>query len=198
MSKKIERVLIANRGEIACRVVRSCRALGIESVTLFTEKEKELPHASAGNISVSLGEGSLAETYLNIPKIIDICKQYKIDAVHPGYGFLSENSQFAKTLEDNDIILIGPSAASMDLMGDKKASKISMEKLGIPVIPGYHGDDQSVDTLKVEAKKIGTPLLIKATAGGGGKGMRVVYDLSEVDEALESAKREAMNAFGND
>lgn len=195
---KIKRILIANRGEIACRVARSCRSLGIESITLFTEKEKELPHASVGDFGFNLGEGSLAETYLNISKIIEICKEKKVDAVHPGYGFLSENSVFANELEKNGIVLIGPSAHSMELMGDKKASKISMEKLGVPVIPGYHGEDQSHAGLKKEASKIGTPLLIKATAGGGGKGMRVVHDLNEFDSSLDSAKREALNAFGND
>ncbi|MCF8060111.1 MAG: ATP-grasp domain-containing protein [Bacteriovoracaceae bacterium] len=196
--KKFKRVLIANRGEIAIRVAKTLRELDIESVMLFTDEEKDLPHASFGDISINLGSGPLSDTYLNISKLVELCKEHKVDAVHPGYGFLSERAPFAKALKEAGVELIGPPTAAMEAMGDKKTSKEIMEKAGIPLIPGYHGDNQESDFLAKEAVKIGFPILIKASAGGGGKGMRIVEKDSEFQEALESAKREAMNAFGDD
>lgn len=196
--KKIKKILIANRGEIALRVIQTAKEMGIETVTLYTEEEKGLPHASAGDQSFSLGSGALKETYLNQKKIIEIAKSCGADAIHPGYGFLSEKSSFAKLIQENDLIFIGPSAQSIDLMGDKKTSKIKILELGVPSIPGYHGDNQEESHLAFEAKRIGFPVLIKASAGGGGKGMRIVEDEKDFKAALEGAKRESLNAFGDD
>lgn len=196
--KKIKKILIANRGEIALRVIQTAREMGISTVTLYTDEEKTLPHATAGDESFCLGSGPLSETYLNQQKIIEIAQNCGADAIHPGYGFLSEKSSFAALVEKNNLIFIGPSPESIDLMGDKKTSKIKIQQLGVPSIPGYHGDNQDMGTLLKEAVKIGFPLLIKASAGGGGKGMRIVHDEHEFEAALEGAKRESKNAFGDD
>lgn len=195
---KIKKILIANRGEIAVRVAQTCRELGISTVSLYTPEETSLPHASIGDESYDLGEGALADTYLNQELIIKVAKDLGADAIHPGYGFLSENSVFAKACVKAGLIFIGPAPDSIELMGDKIASKQEMEKIGAPLIPGYHGAEQEEQFLKQEAKKIGYPVLIKASAGGGGKGMRVVREESLFEESLASAKREAQNAFGND
>jgi 3-methylcrotonyl-CoA carboxylase alpha subunit len=195
---KIKKVLIANRGEIALRVIKTCKEMGIKTVTLYSEEDKNLPHSYSADESFYLGQGSLAETYLNQDKIISIAKETNSDAIHPGYGFLSENTEFCKKVIDNNIIFIGPSVSAIELMGDKKTSKIKMEEIGIPLIPGFHGDSQDPDILKMEADKIGYPVLIKATAGGGGKGMRIVENAEDFIDALGGAKREAMNAFSND
>jgi acetyl-CoA carboxylase biotin carboxylase subunit len=195
---KIKKVLIANRGEIALRVIKTCRKMGISTVTIYTEEDKYLPHAYKADESYYLGQGTLAETYLNQQKIIDICKDSGADAIHPGYGFLSENTDFCKLVSENNIIFIGPSTYAIELMGDKKTSKQKMQEIGIPLVPGYHGDDQSEELLSAEAKKIGFPVLIKATAGGGGKGMRIVEKEADFQDALAAAKREALNAFSND
>lgn len=195
---KIKKILIANRGEIALRVIKTCKKMGIKTVTLFTEEDRYLPHATAADESYYLGQGSLAETYLNQDKIIEIAKKTQTDAIHPGYGFLSENESFCRRLEKEGIIFIGPSVDAITLMGDKKTSKVRMEEIGIPLVPGYHGDNQDSEFLKKEADKIGYPVLIKATAGGGGKGMRIVHDSASFISELEGAKREAQNAFGFD
>jgi 3-methylcrotonyl-CoA carboxylase alpha subunit len=195
---KIKKILIANRGEIALRVIKTCKEMGIQTVTLYTEEDKKLPHSYKSDESFYLGQGTLAQTYLNQEKIIEIAKESKADAIHPGYGFLSENTEFCKRVSDAGIIFIGPSVSAIELMGDKTASKVEMEKIKIPLIPGYHGESQDPDLLEKEAKKIGYPVLIKATAGGGGKGMRIVDTESEFTEALAGAKREALNAFSND
>lgn len=195
---KIKKILIANRGEIALRVIQTAREMGIETVTLYTDEEKSLPHASAGNESYCLGSGNLHETYLNQKKIIEIARSCGADAIHPGYGFLSEKSSFAKLVRESGLIFIGPSPESIELMGDKKTSKIKIQELGVPSIPGYHGENQEINHLVKEAKRIGFPVLIKASAGGGGKGMRIVEKENEFAEALEGAKREALNAFGDD
>jgi acetyl/propionyl-CoA carboxylase alpha subunit len=194
----IKKILIANRGEIACRIISTCKELGITAVSIYTKGEEFLPHVLNSDETYCLGSGELAETYLNIDKIILIGKQSHVDAIHPGYGFLSENSNFALALEKNDIKLIGPSANIMAIMGDKQSSKEEMEKINIPLIPGYYGDQQDHDFLLKESKKIGFPVLIKASAGGGGKGMRIVEIESEFMESLEGAKREALKSFGND
>lgn len=198
MSKKITKILIANRGEIALRVIQTCKEMGIKSVTLYTDEEMSLPHKSAGDESYNLGSGPLKDTYLNQDKIIDIAKTSGADAIHPGYGFLSEKSSFAKKVREAGLIFIGPSPEAIDLMGDKKTSKMKIQELGVPSIPGYHGDNQDMGHLQKEAKKIGFPVLVKASAGGGGKGMRIVHTEEEFQEAFEGAKREALNAFGDE
>ncbi len=195
---KIDKILIANRGEIALRVMKTCKEMGIKSVTIYTETEKSYPHSYLSDESFSLGMGPLSETYLNHEKIIEIAKLSGAKAIHPGYGFLSENSTFAKKVTDAGLIFIGPTPHSMEIMGDKKTSKVEMEKIKIPLIPGYHGDDQSESVLKAAAIDIGFPVLVKASAGGGGKGMRVVWKEEEFSDALASAKREALNSFGDD
>ena len=195
---KINKILIANRGEIAVRVIKTCKEMEITSVSIYTEDETELPHAYLANEAVSLGSGTLSETYLNIKKIISIAKEVKADAIHPGYGFLSENTQFENAIRKAGLIFIGPSEEAITLMGDKKASKVALEKTNVPLVPGFHGDKQDVDTLRSEAKKIGYPILLKASAGGGGKGMRKVEVEADFESSLAAAKREAKNAFADD
>lgn len=196
--KKIKKILIANRGEIALRIIQTCNEMQIKTITIYTDEEKNLPHSFAGNESYCLGSGPLKETYLNQDLIISIAKKTGADAIHPGYGFLSERASFAKRVRDEKLIFIGPSPESIELMGDKKSSKIKIVELGVPSIPGYHGNSQIFELLQVEAKKIGYPVLIKASAGGGGKGMRIVESEEEFKSALEGAKREALNAFSDD
>ena len=195
---KIKKILIANRGEIALRVIKTCQRLGIKTVTLHAFNDRDLPHASAGDENISLGSGSLAQTYLNQEKIISIAKETGADAIHPGYGFLSENTEFCRAVARAGLIFIGPSVEAIELMGDKKSSKLKMQEIEVPLIPGYHGDNQEDEFLQEQADQIGFPVLIKATAGGGGKGMRIVREAAEFSPALAAAKREAQNAFGND
>lgn len=195
---RIKKILIANRAEIAIRVISTCKEMGIKTVTVYSEADKELPHVFLSDESYYLGDGTIAETYLNKEKIIEIMKNSGADAVHPGYGFLSENTKFSKMVTDAGLIFIGPRPESIEQMGDKIGSKKLVEKIGVPMIPGYHGDIQEPVFLSNEATKIGFPVLIKASAGGGGKGMRIVNEPSEFLENLESAKREAMKSFGDD
>lgn len=195
---KIQKILVANRGEIALRVMKTAKEMNIKVVTVYAEDDKHMPHALYADESYSLGEGSLSDTYLNKEKLIQIAKTSGADAIHPGYGFLSENAEFATLVEKNGLIFIGPTPESIVLMGDKIGSKKALEKLSIPMIPGYHGDDQKIETLAQKAREIGFPVLIKASAGGGGKGMRIVHDDSQLIEALEGAKSEALKAFSND
>jgi 3-methylcrotonyl-CoA carboxylase alpha subunit len=194
----IKKILIANRGEIALRVIKTCKRIGIKTVTIYAQDDSSLPHAFESDESFNLGSGELSSTYLNQDKIIQIAKDTNSDAIHPGYGFLSENTDFCKKVKEAGIIFIGPSVEAIELMGDKTTSKVKMEKINIPLIPGYHGTDQDPKVLLGEAQKIGFPVLIKATAGGGGKGMRIVNSEEEFTDALNSSKREALNAFSND
>jgi len=196
--KKIKRLLIANRGEIACRIVATCKAMGIETVTLFAPDDKDLPHAHAGDFSVLLDGKNLSETYLNIEKIIAAAKISGADAVHPGYGFLSENAKFAEAVAKARLIFVGPPAKVIGMMGDKAESRMMCQKIGVPTVPGYDGAATDVKTLTKEAERIGFPLLVKAAAGGGGKGMRIVEKSTDLAAALESARSEAKNAFGDD
>lgn len=194
----IKKILIANRGEIALRVIKTCRRLGIKTVGIYAQDDSSLPHSYEADECVALGRGSLSETYLNQEKIISIAKDLGVDAIHPGYGFLSENRDFCKAVTAAGIKFIGPTPEAIELMGDKTSSKVKMQELGVPLIPGYHGDNQEDSFLFDQAKSIGFPVLIKATAGGGGKGMRIVHAEDEFESALAGAKREAKNAFGND
>lgn len=192
------KVLIANRGEIAIRIITACQELGIKTVAVYSKVDKNAPHVQIADETVNLGDPAPSESYLNIAKIIAVAKKRGVQAIHPGYGFLAENPDFAQACKDSNIKFIGPNPEVIKLMGDKIASKKTMEKQNIPVIPGYHGLKQDLDTLIKEGKKIGFPLLVKATAGGGGKGMRVVHAEKDLQQSIESAKREAKSSFGND
>lgn len=195
--KKITRILIANRGEIASRILRTCKKMGITGIAVFSEADRNAPFVKQADMSVFIGNSSPNESYLVQDKIIEAARKTKADAIHPGYGFLSENTDFARRCEAENIIFIGPNPKAIDAMGSKSNAKRIMEENGVPIIPGYKGKDQSEDKLLAEAKKIGYPLLLKATAGGGGKGMRIVRKESEIKEAIRAAKREAENAFGD-
>ena len=194
----IQKILIANRGEIAVRVINTCREMGITSATVYSDDDAFLPHAFVSDEAYCLGGGALADTYLNQNKILAIAKECGADAIHPGYGFLSENPVFCENVTAAGIAFIGPTPESMRLMGDKIASKKRMAEANIPVIPGYNGDNQDSLFLMEQAEAIGFPVLIKASAGGGGKGMRVVHQAADFPDALAGAKREALNAFSND
>ncbi len=196
-TRKIRKLLIANRGEIACRVMMTCQSLGIKTVAVYSDADKNAMHVAMADEAVHIGPPAASESYLVIDKIIGAAKATGADAIHPGYGFLSENPTFANACADAGIIFIGPSAASMDAMALKGAAKKLMTDAGVPVVPGYHGDDQSPDLLAAEAEKIGFPVLIKAVAGGGGKGMRIVHNASEMPAAIEAARREGENSFAN-
>lgn len=192
------KILIANRGEIACRVMHTCRRLGIATVAVYSEADRRALHVEIADEAVFIGPAPATESYLDMDRILAAAKKTGAEAIHPGYGFLSENSDFARRCKKDGIVFIGPSPESMDAMASKSAAKALMEKAGVPVTPGYHGDDQSLKKLEAEAQRIGFPMMIKATAGGGGKGMRVVNAAGDFKDALDSAKREAKNAFGDD
>ena len=195
---KIKKILIANRGEIAVRVMETCLKMGIGSVAVYSDADRKALHVRTADEAVHIGASPAAESYLVIDKIIAACKSSGADAVHPGYGFLSENPEFARRLKEEGIIFIGPAPESMEAMGLKDAAKKLMEKAGVPVTPGYHGKDQSPKLLKAKAGMIGYPVLIKAVAGGGGKGMRKVDAADDFEDALASCMREAKSAFGDD
>jgi len=191
------KILIANRAEIACRVIRTAQRLGIRCVAVYSDADANARHVAMADEAFHIGPAASSESYLCADKIIEVAKHSGAEAIHPGYGFLSENTGFAEACEANGIVFIGPPSSAIAAMGSKSAAKAIMEKAGVPLVPGYHGDDQSPDTLRQEAEKCGFPLLLKAVAGGGGKGMRVVECLEDFDSALAAAKREAKNAFGN-
>jgi len=193
-----KKILIANRGEIAVRIIKACQELGINTVAIYSDVDIKAPHVLLADEAVNLGDPTPIESYLNIPKIIKIAQEKNAEAIHPGYGFLAENPDFAETCNKVDIKFIGPSPKVISLMGDKIAAKKTMEKAGVPIIPGYHGLNQDNETLIKEGKKIGFPLLIKAAAGGGGKGMRIVRSKDTLLDSIESAKRESKSSFGND
>jgi 3-methylcrotonyl-CoA carboxylase alpha subunit len=192
-----KKILIANRGEIACRVMRTAQAMGVKCVAVYSDADANAQHVKMADEAYRLGPAPVAESYLRIDKIIEAIKLSGAEAVHPGYGFLSENPEFVEALEKEGVRFIGPSADAIRAMGLKDAAKALMEKAGVPVVPGYHGDNQDPDFLAAEADKIGYPVLIKARAGGGGKGMRRVDDPKEFKSALESAAREGQSSFGD-
>jgi len=196
--KTINSILIANRGEIACRVIRTCRKMGIRSVAVFSDADADAPFVAEADVAVHIGESAVAASYLDQDKIIGTAKRTGADAIHPGYGFLSENVGFAKRCAAEGIIFIGPNPEAIDAMGSKSKAKSLMESHDVPTVPGYKGNDQSAETLTNAAKEIGFPVLLKATAGGGGKGMRIVHEESGVEKAIEAAKRESKSAFGDD
>lgn len=192
------KILIANRGEIAVRVARTCQRLGIQTVAVYSDADANALHVQVCDEAVHIGPSAPTESYLKVEKIIEAAKLTGAEAVHPGYGFLSENDKFADALEKAGLVFIGPTAETIRAMGSKSAAKDLMEAAGVPTTPGYQGEDQSLKTFKAEAKKVGYPILLKATAGGGGKGMRAVHEESELKAALASAKQEAKSAFGDD
>ncbi|MDX1667050.1 MAG: biotin carboxylase N-terminal domain-containing protein, partial [Saprospiraceae bacterium] len=196
--KEINTILIANRGEIARRIILSCRKLGIRSVALYDSADQRAAYLRLADMAVRLPGESVGQTYLNEDLIIGIALEQGADAIHPGYGFLSERAGFARKTRDAGLIFIGPPTAAIQKMGSKAEAKAIMEAEGIPVIPGYRGEDQSDDKLMAEAEKTGFPLLVKAAAGGGGKGMSIVGKVGELTEALARARREAEAAFGDD
>ena len=195
---KIKKVLIANRGEIACRVMKTCHKLGITTVAVYSDADAAALHVEMADESWLLGPAAARESYLSIPKIIAAAQQTGANAIHPGYGFLSENAEFAEAVAKAGLIFIGPPAAAIRAMGGKSESKALMEKAKVPLVPGYHGDKQDEKFLLAEAEKIGFPVLIKASAGGGGKGMRVVENAKDFAEALSGAQREAKSSFNNE
>jgi len=197
MTRHIDTLLVANRGEIACRVMRTARALGLTTVAVHSAIDAEARHAREADIRVDLGGAKPADSYLLVDKLIKAAKASGAQAIHPGYGFLSENAGFARACDAAGLIFLGPPTSAIDAMGSKSAAKALMETAGVPLVPGYHGEAQDYETFRAAAEVIGYPVLLKAAAGGGGKGMKVVERESELAEALASAQREAQAAFGD-
>jgi len=194
----IKKLLIANRGEIACRIINTCKKLGVETVAIYSDIDKHSKHVQMADQAFHIGPNPAAQSYLNVDKIINIAHDTKSQAIHPGFGFLSENAPFAETCGKENLIFVGPPPSAIHSMGSKSESKKIMTKAGVPVVEGYFGENQDPNFLLQEAKKIGFPVLIKAVSGGGGKGMKIVYDESEFFDSLESAKREAKKSFNDD
>ena len=192
-----KKVLIANRGEIALRVHRACKEMGISTVAIHSEADENAMHVRLADESVCVGPNSATDSYLNIPAIISACEITGADAVHPGYGFLSENARFAEIVEAHDMAFIGPTAEHIRIMGDKITAKETVMAAGIPVVPGSDGGVEDLAEAREVAKKVGFPLLVKAAAGGGGRGMRLAETPDKLDEALAAAQQEALAAFGN-
>ena len=192
------KILIANRGEIACRIQRTAQTLGYRTVAVFSDADAQALHVQMADEAVHIGPAPVNQSYLNIPAILDAARRTGADAIHPGYGFLSENAGFAQACLDAGLTFIGPSVAAIELMGSKRQSKLAMLDAGVPCIAGYQGNAQDDATLQQEANRIGYPLMIKASAGGGGRGMRLVHDGSQLLDQLRTARSEALNAFGSD
>jgi 3-methylcrotonyl-CoA carboxylase alpha subunit len=192
------KILIANRGEIACRVIRTAHQLGIATVAVYSDADRNSMHVDMADEAIYIGPSPARESYLCIDKVIDAALQTDAEAIHPGYGFLSENAEFCHACEAADIVFIGPPVGAIQAMGSKSAAKRIMEEAGVPLVPGYHGDNQDPALLLEESHKIGFPVLLKAVAGGGGKGMRQVHDAAKFDEELQAAQRESMSSFGDD
>ena len=194
---KFSKILVANRGEIAVRVMQTAKAMGYQTVAVYSDADCKARHVQEADEAVYIGPSKVSESYLAITKIIEACKKTGADAVHPGYGFLSENTDFAQACIDNQITFIGPTASAIELMGSKRLSKIAMIEASVPCVPGYEGDRQDLEYLATQAEQIGFPIMVKASAGGGGRGMRLVEQSSELFEALQTARSEAENAFGS-
>jgi len=193
-----KKILIANRGEIALRIIRTCREMGIKTVAVYSTADKDSLHVKFADEAVCIGRPQSADSYLNIPHLMSAAEITNADAIHPGYGFLAENARFARICGEHGIKFIGPTPDMINAMGDKITAKETMIKAGVPVVPGGEGLLGSVDEAKGLAKEIGYPVILKATAGGGGKGMRVVWEESEMEKAYSTAKAEAGASFKND
>ena len=191
------KILIANRGEIACRVIRTARKLGYQTVAVYSDADRDAPHVALADEAVHIGPSPAAESYLKVDAILEAARKTGADALHPGYGFLSENAAFAKACADAGVVFIGPPPDAITAMGDKALAKQRMLQAGVPCAPGYLGADQSDAVLTQEAHRLGYPLLVKAVAGGGGRGMRLVRNDAELQPGLEGARREAISAFGD-
>ncbi|WP_313032759.1 ATP-binding protein, partial [Massilia alkalitolerans] len=192
------KILIANRGEIACRVAATARRMGIRTVAVYSEADAGSKHVAVCDEAVLIGAAAAKDSYLRGQKIIEVAKATGAQAIHPGYGFLSENAEFAESVQAAGLVFIGPPGSSMRAMGSKSAAKQLMEGANVPLVPGYHGDNQDPGFLREQADRIGYPVLLKASAGGGGKGMRVVERSEDFEAALASCKREAISSFGDD
>lgn len=192
-----DKLLIANRGEIACRIAATARRMGIATLAVYSDADANSKHVAACDEAIRLGPPPAAQSYLSIDKIIAAAKQHRATLIHPGYGFLSENAKFARACADAGLIFVGPPAEAIAAMGDKAAAKTIMEKAGVPVVPGYHNRDASDEILAVQAARVGFPVLLKAMAGGGGKGMRIVESAEAIPAALAASRREAQSAFGD-
>ncbi|WP_059395756.1 acetyl-CoA carboxylase biotin carboxylase subunit, partial [Pseudomonas putida] len=190
-------LLVANRGEIACRIMRTAKAMGLTTVAVHSATDRDARHSREADIRVDLGGTKAAESYLLVDKLLAAAKASGAQAIHPGYGFLSENAGFARAIEQAGLIFLGPPATAIDAMGSKSAAKALMDAAGVPLVPGYHGEAQDLDTFRAAAERIGYPVLLKASAGGGGKGMKVVEEESQLADALASAQREAQSSFGD-
>jgi len=193
----LKKILIANRGEIAVRVIRTCQKLGIKTVAVYSEADRFSKHIRLADEAFCLGPGPSADSYLRADKIIDICKKHEVDAIHPGYGFLSENAGFARLLSQNNIVLIGPSPEAMEVMGSKLASKAAVAKYNVPMVPGINEAVEDPKKAIEVAREVGFPVLVKASAGGGGKGMRIVHEESELESQMKMAISEAISSFGD-
>ncbi|MEP1891613.1 MAG: biotin carboxylase N-terminal domain-containing protein, partial [Cyclobacteriaceae bacterium] len=195
---KISKILVANRGEIALRIMRSAKEAGIKTVAVYSEADALAPHVRYADEAVLLGPPPSSKSYLVIDKILDACKQTGAQAIHPGYGFLSENAKFAKRVKDAGLIFIGPSASSIEVMGDKLASKNAVKAFDVPLVPGMEEPIKDIAKAKRIADEIGYPVMIKASAGGGGKGMRIVYEEKEFEDQMKRAVSEAKSSFSDD
>ncbi|EGQ8309697.1 acetyl-CoA carboxylase biotin carboxylase subunit [Vibrio parahaemolyticus] len=192
-----KRILIANRGEIACRIIKTAKSMAIETVAVYSEADRSSLHVKHADFAEFIGPAPASESYLDIDAIIGAAKKWQADAIHPGYGFLSENPKLAKACNENGIVFIGPSTSAIEAMGSKSQAKAIMSEANVPLVPGYHDTDNSVEHLLAEAEKIGYPVMLKATQGGGGKGMRVVNSAAEMPLAIDGAQREALSSFGD-
>lgn len=198
MSRRFDSVLVANRGEIAVRVIRSARDLGYRTIAVYSSADEDAPHVAFADEAVEIGPAAVRDSYLDPQRILAAARKTGAQAVHPGYGFLSENAEFAQACVEHGLVFIGPSASAISLMGNKAEAKRRMLDAGVPCIPGYQSEDQADDILTSVAREIGAPIMVKAAAGGGGRGMRLVENLDDLPEALADARSEALNAFGSD
>lgn len=194
----LDSILVANRGEIACRIMRTAKAMGLRAIAVYSEADAHAPHVKMADQAVLIGPAPVGESYLLPEKILEAAKQTGAQAIHPGYGFMSENAEFAKACKKAGLVFIGPEPDAIDLMGDKAKAKRRMIKAGVPCVPGYQGEKQDDKTLIAESKNIGFPIMVKAAAGGGGRGMRLVNDAKSLPDAIKDARSEAANAFGSD